>query len=112
MHSPTIRLTLATLVGLAAAIMPFPLHAQTDDDRRSTTFRVLTFNILYGGAKADSVGFADRDFGGSRIDEIVDVIALSNATIVGIQEDASGDEWHRKTNPGVWHYGLQSSAGG
>lgn len=65
--------------------------------------RVLSFNILQGGGNAANVGFPDRDFGGSRIDEIAEVILLSRAQIVGIQEDdgssklfnALGSGWQR-----------------
>lgn len=73
------------------------------DGNEAQELRVLSFNILQGGGNAANVGFPDRDFGGSRIDEIADVILMSRAQIVGIQEDdrssklleALGQGWHR-----------------
>lgn len=62
---------------------------------------VLSFNILYGGGQAKSVGFPNKDFDGSRIDEISDVIVQSKAQIVCIQEDSSSENLLlelRKTN--------------
>lgn len=76
---------------------------QTDDE-----LRVLSFNILYGGGQAAGVGFPNSDFGGSRIDEIADVIRQSKAQIVGIQEDAGSnallDELN-KQQPRWFRYG-------
>lgn len=54
-----------------------------------TRIKVMSFNVLYGGSNAAGVGFTNEDFGGSRIDEIAEVILQSGAEIVGIQEDAS-----------------------
>ncbi|MEZ6094458.1 MAG: sialate O-acetylesterase [Pirellulaceae bacterium] len=67
------------------------------------TLRVMTFNILQGAEDAGNVGFENRAFGGSRLDEIADVIKLAQADVVGVQEDcdsdkllqALGDEWQR-----------------
>ncbi len=65
--------------------------------------RVMTFNILQGGGEAKNVGFDDKLFGGSRMDEIAAVIRLAEADVVGVQEDcpsdhllkALGDGWQR-----------------
>ncbi|MFO0979174.1 MAG: endonuclease/exonuclease/phosphatase family protein [Planctomycetaceae bacterium] len=79
------------------------LQAQpTAEDVR--TIRVMTFNILQGGNDAGNVGFGNMKFGGSRIDEIAEVIKVAGADIVGVQEDcdddrlrvALGNDWHRK----------------
>ncbi|QEG21303.1 endonuclease/exonuclease/phosphatase family protein [Mariniblastus fucicola] len=76
--------------------------AQETDVERPQVLKVLTFNILYGGGEAKSVGFSNEDFGGSRIDEIADVILQSQAEIVCIQEDCGSDallEALRESNP-------------
>lgn len=49
--------------------------------------RVMTFNILQGGGDASNVGFGNMVFGGSRFDELADVIRLAKADVVGVQED-------------------------
>ena len=59
--------------------------------------------ILQGGEEAKNVGFDNALFGGSRFDELVDVIKLAKADVVGVQEDcgsdkllkALGDGWQR-----------------
>jgi endonuclease/exonuclease/phosphatase family metal-dependent hydrolase len=67
-----------------------PALAQTDRDDEPT-LRVLSFNILQGGGDASNVGFPNRDFGGSRYDELAAVIRLSKADVIGVQEDDSSD---------------------
>lgn len=79
-----------------------PALAQ-DDTAEATTIRIMTFNILQGGGEAANVGFANADFGGSRIDEIAAAIRAAKADIVGVQEDCPsaalleelGAGWHR-----------------
>ena len=93
---------LLSLVILACAIPCVQSSAQ-QRQLSAPELRVLSFNILQGGADASNVGFANEQFGGSRLDEIVDVIRLSKADIVCVQEDASGSQlldqlghgWHR-----------------
>lgn len=52
----------------------------------------MTFNILQGGGEAANVGFDNRSFDGSRVDELAEVIQLANADIVGVQEDCGSNE--------------------
>ncbi len=69
----------------------------TDDSHSITTPRpssgingirltVMSFNILEAGGNAASVGFPDSAFGGSRRDDIANVIRECGADIVGVQE--------------------------
>lgn len=58
----------------------------------TTSFRVMTFNILQGGDDAGNVGFGNSRFGGSRIDELANVIKSAKADVVGVQEDCRGDQ--------------------
>lgn len=83
----------------------FECRLQAQSPSESTrTIRVMTFNILQGGDNAGNVGFGNAKFGGSRMDEIVEVIKAANADVVGVQEDcgndkllvALGEGWHRK----------------
>ena len=75
-----------------------PVAITTGDE----DLRVLSFNILQGGGNAANVGFPNRDFGGSRIDEIAEVILMSRAQIVGIQEDDNSSKLFDALGPG-WH---------
>ena len=69
----------------------------------SLGLRVVSFNILQAGANAANVGFFNDDFGGSRLDEIADIIRQSQADVVGVQEgpgsdallEALGEGWSR-----------------
>jgi endonuclease/exonuclease/phosphatase family metal-dependent hydrolase len=95
-----------TVIKLSIVLLPvmavLPAPAQTDRDD-GPTLRVLSFNILQGGGDASNVGFPNRDFGGSRYDELAAVIRLSQADVVGVQEDddsdrllkALGEGWER-----------------
>ena len=68
----------------------------------SDRFMVMSFNILEAGGDAPSVGFPDTHFGGSRRDDVANVIRECGADIVGVQECGSvelllkelGPEWH------------------
>lgn len=79
-----------------AAVFPNVEHSSS-----RTRLRVMSFNILQGGGNAANVGFYDKDYGGSRVDDIAAAILASKADIVGIQEDgppqplleALGPEW-------------------
>jgi hypothetical protein len=51
----------------------------------------MSCNILQGGGDASNVGFSNRDFDGSRYDELVAVIRLAQADVVGVQEDDGSD---------------------
>lgn len=73
-------------------------------DKPDTTFRVLSFNILQGGGNAANVGFSNGRFQGSRYDELAAVIKQSQADIVGVQEDTSGDQLLAALGDG-WHRG-------
>lgn len=72
-------------------------------DQGPVSFRVLTFNILQGGGDASNVGFFKELFEGQRYDELAAVIRLSQADVVGVQEDDRagrllgelGGEWRR-----------------
>jgi len=79
---------------LSVALLPVmavsPALTQTERDD-GPTLRVMSFNILQGGEDASNVGFPNRDFGGSRYDELAAVVRLSKADVVGVQEDDSSD---------------------
>lgn len=79
-----LSVVLLTVMG----VTPATAHSGRDE---GPTLRVLSFNILQGGGDASNVGFPNRDFGGSRYDELADVIQLSKADVVGVQEDDSSD---------------------
>ena len=59
--------------------------------RELTKFRLMTFNILQGGANAKNVGFGNELFGGSRIDEIVSAIKLAEADVVSQSRSTGND---------------------
>ncbi len=80
-------------------------HLQAQSQTEETlVVRVMTFNILQSGNDAGNVGFGNGKFGGSRMDEIAEVINAAGADVVGVQEDcgddrlkvALGEEWYRK----------------
>lgn len=89
-------------MGLVVAALAPGVAARAEADS-GAVLRVLTFNLLQGGGDAANVGFPDRDFGGSRMDELAGVIRLSEAHLVGVQEDAPderllnalGGDWRR-----------------
>lgn len=58
----------------------------------TVSIRVMTFNILQGGADAGNVGFGNQLFDGSRIDDIAAVIRFAQADVVGVQEDCATDD--------------------
>lgn len=95
--------TVRILVLMLAWNVACRLQAQSLSDGRQT-IRVMSFNILQGGDNAGNVGFGDARFGGSRIDEIAQVIQAAKADIVGVQEDCShdklllalGEGWYRQ----------------
>lgn len=74
-----IRVTAATLLVLAGCAAP-------------PRVRVLSFNVLQGAGDASNVGFDDADFEGGRCAAVARVILESGADVVGVQEDASGDD--------------------
>jgi endonuclease/exonuclease/phosphatase family metal-dependent hydrolase len=59
---------------------------KVESSSNRSRIRVMSFNILQGGGDASNVGFDNKDYGGSRVDEIAAAILASGADIVGIQE--------------------------
>ena len=88
---PRILLAIAVSLGVTT-------EARTEDS--SEQFRLMTFNILQGGGRAANVGFPNSAYGGSRIDEIAAVIRLAHADVVGVQEDARGEQLLRALGKG------------
>jgi hypothetical protein len=96
-----------SVIKVSVVLLPLmstaPAPTQTDRDE-GPMLRVLSFNILQGGGDASNVGFPNRDFGGSRYDELAAVVRLSQADVVGVQEDdgsdrlltALGEGWKRE----------------
>lgn len=84
---PLVRIVLLML----ALSVEAPLQAQSQSEG-ARTIRIMSFNILQGGDDAGSVGFGNAKFGGSRMDEIVDVIQAAEADVVGVQEDCGHDK--------------------
>lgn len=85
-------------IGLLAALNLVSAAAPA----RSLRFTVMSFNIQEGGADAMLVGFTNSTFGGSRHDDIANVIRECDADIVGVQEGGAvgpllkelGPDWH------------------
>lgn len=79
---------------------------KTKQDSELNQVAVLSFNILQGGGNAGNVGFPDSRFGGSRFDDLANIIVATKADIVGVQEDANnnslltalGPDWNRQGN--------------
>lgn len=69
----------------------------------------MSFNILEGGGNAAGVGFPDRDFGGSRRDDIAAVIRECRADLVGVQECGAVEPLLKKLGPGWQGFGTGQS---
>ena len=106
-----VRLALCSVIifawlSLVAFEAPIKADANTSSNiKASKEFRILTFNILQAGGNAANVGFDNKDYGGSRMDEIVEVIKNSKADVIGLQElynagpkllKAMGNGWYIK----------------
>ncbi len=91
----------ATYAGLPGSLM-----ASFFEENPRTRVRILSFNILQGGANAANVGFYERDFPGGRLAHVANIIRKTQADIVCVQEDASGesllrllgDDWQKSGN--------------
>ena len=82
-----------TIIKLSLVLLPMlaitPAAAQKDRDE-GATLRVLSFNILQGGGDASNVGFPNRDFGGSRYDELA---AKETIVLTGDFNEPSHLDW-------------------
>ena len=76
----------AAIAWLSLVTFEKPIKSQANEKIISKEFRVLSFNILQSGGNAANVGFYNKAYGGSRMDEIVEVIKDTNADVVGLQE--------------------------
>gem|GEM_PF-112018 len=80
---------------------PLPTH-RASSGTNEVRLTVMSFNILEAGGNAASVGFPDSAFGGSRRDDIANVIRECGADFVGVQEcgpvapllEELGPDWH------------------
>lgn len=82
------------------------INNKSEQNSSSKQISVLSFNILQGGHDANNVGFPNSRFGGSRFDDLVNIIKKVNPDIIGIQEDTDTDSllillgqgWNRCNN--------------
>jgi hypothetical protein len=68
------------------------------------TLLVLTFNIFGGGDGLRRLGMSSKQFGPSRIDELAEIVRLSGAGVVGLQEEGTID-LRKELGPGWTRYG-------
>ncbi|MEN8126713.1 MAG: endonuclease/exonuclease/phosphatase family protein, partial [Planctomycetota bacterium] len=80
-----VRLTISESIA-DPIIKTFAVYDSLNPKTKEKQLKVLSFNILQAGGNAANVGFENKDFGGSRVDEIAEVITSSGAKIVGLQE--------------------------